>query len=148
METTTKTPSVHSRFFYAINRLHGVKKDDIVLKCSNYTTTSLSEFLEKNPTNYWLMVSNLETLSQQNSYLTEKAIKAKRSAILKRLQQHGVDTTDWRKVNAFLEQPRIAGKRLYEMSIEEMQAFIRKMESILKKDKEQQEKMKQLTLFN
>ncbi len=86
--------------------------------------------------------------ASEMSCLMERNIKSKRSAILKRLQKHGIDTTDWRKVNAFLEQPRIAGKRLYEMSIEEMQNFIRKMESILKKDKEQQEKMKQLTLFN
>ena len=68
---------------------------------------------------------------QQTDLRTTKKL---RSAILHRLQKHGVDTTQWANVNSFMENPRIAGKRLYDMSDDEMRAFIPKMESILAKD--------------
>lgn len=56
-----------------------------------------------------------------------------RGGVLKRMQLLGVDTTDWAKVNTFLEDSRIAGKRLYEMAPEELQACIVRLEMILKK---------------
>ena len=57
-------------------------------------------------------------------------------ASLKRMQQIGVDTTDWSLVNAFLRHPRIAGKPLYELDGDELEALIPKLESIKKKLKE------------
>lgn len=63
----------------------------------------------------------------------ERAIKRQRSGVLKRLQKLGVDTTNWVAVNTFLRNPRIAGKSLYELSGDELQSLIPKLESILKK---------------
>lgn len=65
-----------------------------------------------------------------------RSLKRQRSAVLKRMQQIGVDTTDWNRVNAFLRQPRIAGKPLYELDGGELDALIPKLESIKKKMKE------------
>lgn len=65
--------------------------------------------------------------------LQEKAMKRMRSAVLKRLQQVGIDTTDWDNVNAYLGSSRIAGKPLYELTYEELQALIPKLESIKRK---------------
>lgn len=62
-----------------------------------------------------------------------KAMKRMRSAVLKRLQQIGIDTTDWDNVNAYLGSSRIAGKALYELTYEELQALIPKLESIKRK---------------
>ena len=62
-----------------------------------------------------------------------KAIKRMRSAVLKRLQQIGIDTTDWDNVNAYLGSSRIAGKPLYELTYEDLQALIPKLESIKRK---------------
>lgn len=62
-----------------------------------------------------------------------KAMKRMRSAVLKRLQQIGIDTTDWDNVNAYLGSSRIAGKPLYELTHEELQALIPKLESIKRK---------------
>lgn len=62
-----------------------------------------------------------------------KAMKRMRSAVLKRLQQIGIDTTDWDNVNAYLGSSRIAGKPLYELTYEELQALIPKLESIKRK---------------
>lgn len=74
--------------------------------------------------------------------------KKLRSSILKKLQLHGVDTTDWTCVNRFLEQPRIAGKRLYNMSNEEMLALIKKLGSILGKDSEKRKEIERITKQN
>lgn len=65
-----------------------------------------------------------------------RSLKWQRSAVLKRLQQIGVDTTDWSRVNGFLQQPRIAGKPLYKLDSDELAALIPKLEAIKKKIKE------------
>jgi len=55
---------------------------------------------------------------------------------LHRLQKHGIDTTDWSRVNAFMRQPRIAGKTLGEMNEDELKALTKKLMKILEKDAE------------
>jgi hypothetical protein len=158
METQVKKRNIHGRFYGAIARLPGANKEDIVWRYSYLLTTSLTEFLEKNPQGYWAMVADLEqkapfTKGEEQdrvvkNLITERTIKQKRSAILHRLQKYGIDTTDWRKVNAFLEQPRIAGKRLYDMTIDEMQDLIKKLESILKKEKKYREEIERQARLN
>lgn len=59
-----------------------------------------------------------------------------RGGVLKRTQRLGIDTTDWARVNAFLEDRRIAGKRLYEMTQDELQACIIRLEMIIKKEQD------------
>lgn len=70
------------------------------------------------------------TAVQQKSVNT---LKSRRSAVLKRLQQIGVDTSDWKAVNRFLQDKRIAGKPMYELTIDELAALVPKLESIKKK---------------
>lgn len=70
--------------------------------------------------------------------LDDKALKRQRSAVLLRLQKIGIDTTDWNKVNAFLEDIRIAGKPFYKLGYEELTGLIPKLEAILKKQTEKQ----------
>jgi len=74
--------------------------------------------------------------------------KKLRSSILKKLQLHGVDTTDWTCVNRFLENPRIAGKRLYSMDHQEMRDLIKKLGSILTKDADKRKKIESITQQN
>lgn len=75
-------------------------------------------------------------------------MKKLRSSILKKLQLHGVDTTDWTCVNRFLENPRIAGKRLYNMTNAEMQSLIKKLGSILSKDAYKRKELERITQQN
>ena len=63
--------------------------------------------------------------------------KKMRSAVLKRIQQLGVDTTDFDKVNAFCQNSRIAGKPFGMLTIEELESLIPKLEAILRKPKTQ-----------
>jgi len=106
-------------------------------------THSLKEFYEKNPEGYAKMVKELSKELEKNKEAAknfkEVEIKRLRSAILHRMQKYGIDTTSWATVNKFLEQPRIAGKRLYDLSTAEMGDLIPKLESILRKDFEKKE---------
>ena len=67
--------------------------------------------------------------------IMERSLRQQRSAVLKRLQKIGIDTTEWSNVNAYLQSPRIAGKPLYKLDSEELAALIPKLESMLKKKK-------------
>lgn len=80
---------------------------------------------------------NGATHENRDLSIGERAVKRQRSGVLKRLQLLGIDTTDWDSVNTFLCNPRIAGKPLYKLDGEELQALIPKLEAILKKKQDQ-----------
>jgi hypothetical protein len=145
---TTKS---HSRFYVLLKLLPYSKKEDMVWQYSGMATDSLSEFYARNPQGYSRMIAEMQQLVNKMeipSTPNQSSIKMLRSAILHRLQKHGVDTTNWDKVNRFMENPRIAGKRLYNMSEAEMRAFIPKMQSILAKDKVNEEQIERLASMN
>lgn len=126
---------IHDKFFSLLSQMPGASKEDIVWQYSGMLTTSLREFYAKKPEEYKRMVAELQ-VRVNNKGSQEQDIKRLRSSILHRLQKHGVDTTRWDCVNTFLQQPRIAGKMLFEMSLREMTDLIPKLEAILKKDDE------------
>lgn len=150
--------NIHARFFGLLKQLPHQSKQDLVWQYSNMLTDSLSEFNQRDPQGYTRMVNDLQRIAnsmdepkqpKKTGIKTTSAITKKlRSGILTRLQKHGVDTTSWFKVNCFMENKRIAGKRLYEMTDQEMIEFIPKMESILKKDKLKQEETDRLCQMN
>lgn len=67
-------------------------------------------------------------LDERVGYRTRKA----RSGTLKLVQQLGIDTTDWARVNAFTEDPRIAGKPFARITREEHGALQRKLRAIMR----------------
>jgi len=128
-------------------------KEDIVWQYSNMLTMSLKEFAARNPKGYTAMLNDLEAkFPEQPKTETAKGFdpvqKKLRSAVLLRLQKHGVDTTQWKDVNAFLKSDRIAGKYLYEMSNDELRKLIAKLELILLKDAKEQTQKRWLAQNN
>jgi hypothetical protein len=73
-----------------------------------------------------------------------------RSNVLTLCNKYGVYVTNdnWTDVNKLLLQKRVAGKLLYEMSKEELQAACLRLRSILSKRQKVQDHEKQLTLKN
>lgn len=126
----------HGQFFKLLQQLPQAKKEDIVFAYSNGITESLTEFSRDDPNGYNLMINELQKRVQME---IDRETKRLRSAILTRLQKYGIDTTDWHEVNRFLEQKQIVGKRLYNLTHEEMRELIPKLESILRKNKEKRE---------
>jgi hypothetical protein len=125
---------LHDRFFGLLSQLPGADKEAIIWQYSGMLTTSLREFYQKKPEDYKRMIADLQVKVNDLQKPDQTEIKKLRSSILHRLQKHGVDTTRWECVNTFLQQPRIAGKMLFEMSAEEMRSLIPKLESILSKE--------------
>lgn len=56
-----------------------------------------------------------------------------RSICLKLMQQYGVDTTDWNRINAFCKDARIAGKPFQYISIDELQKLSIKLRAMISK---------------
>jgi hypothetical protein len=73
-----------------------------------------------------------------------------RSDVMVTLDKLGVYTEngDWQRVNAFLMQPRIAGKLLYQMCDDELLALNRKLRAMLAKKAEQDTEINRLKLLN
>lgn len=126
----------HDMFFSLLRQMPGADKEQIVWQYSGMLTTSLREFYAKKPEEYRRMLADLQLKINVGRSGVDPTIKALRSSILHRLQKHGVDTTNWSRVNSFLAQPRIAGKMLFEMNAYEMRKLIGKLELILIKDAE------------
>lgn len=71
----------------------------------------------------------------------QREVKSKRAVVLTLLTELGVyyiapgepSSARWKRVNSFLRQDRIAGKLLYEMSISELDALIRKLRAMKSK---------------
>lgn len=138
----------HERFFSLLKQLPGAEKESLVLQYSGMHTTSLRELYKYYPEEYKRMIAAMQSEVNKQSRSDLSEIKELRSAILHRLQKHGVDTTSWDNVNRFMRQPRIAGKMLFELSIEEMKALIPKLEAILRKDREKRESEQRLSQCN
>lgn len=62
-----------------------------------------------------------------------KELKRRRSVCLKLMQQVGVDTTDWARVDNFCLHPRLAGKPFRNISIEELDDLAVKLRTIKRK---------------
>lgn len=125
-------------------------KEDLVWQFSNMLTTSIKEFHDTNPEGYKRMLVKMQEEVDKHNPKRFALLETKRlrSSILHRLQKFGVDTTDWPSVNKFLESPKIAGKRLYNMSNEEMEALIPKLESMLNKQRIQHDRERELANMN
>jgi hypothetical protein len=148
-----ETKVSHARFYALLKQIPQMGKDELVWQYSRLSTNSLSEFCEHDPQGYERMICDMQKLVDEiNGHKPRNPdtveLKRLRSAILHRLQKHGIDTTDWSRVNAFMRQSRIAGKTLGEMSIEEMKALIPKLQNILAKDKAKRAQIERLAQLN
>ncbi|HOI31196.1 MAG: hypothetical protein PHG67_06015 [Bacteroidales bacterium] len=85
---------------------------------------------------------SIESLNELIDQYTNKApatdhVRRQRSIILDLLTKLGIykNNGDWERVNAYLMQPRIAGKLIYQMNSDELNACAKRLRAILlKKD--------------
>jgi len=135
MKTTERN---YAQFYVLLGKLPGATeglKEELVLQFTNGRTSSLKEMTE---TEYRAMCASLrESLQGMDEETFNSEIRRRRSAVLKRMQQLGVDTTNWAHVDNFCMSPKIAGKRFAKLSIEELSALIPKLENMLKKNERQ-----------
>lgn len=126
--------------FYALCKAKGIDleqyKDDLISQFTRGRTTSLKDMKDSE---YDEMCDCIQSGRRQSESRDDYVLRRKkmRSAVLKRIQQLGVDTTDFDKVNAFCQNSRIAGKPFGMLTIEELESLIPKLEAILRKPKTQ-----------
>ena len=126
-----------ARFYASFNQLpySGDREEfkrQIILQYTWNRTESLREMTLKE---YTACCESLEQLTGRKDEL-----KKKRSQCLKLMQKIGIDTSDWARINNFCQNPRIAGKPFYKITLSELETLSVKLRSIQRKGGLQQKK--------
>ena len=115
----------YARFYTLLKKLPGADKEVLVSSFTNGRTTSLREMTSEE---YDELCASMEELTGW-----KVQVKKARSVCLKLMQQAGIDTTDWQRINDFCRHPRIAGKEFARLTLEELDSLQTKLRSILRK---------------
>lgn len=115
----------YARFYALLRQLPRASKEELVRQYTDGRTESLREMTDGE---YERLVEAMSRMSGER-----EALRQARSAALHQLQRYGIDTTRWSEVNAFVLQPRIAGKPFARLTVGELQGLTRKMRAILAK---------------
>ena len=145
----------HAQFYAILKQLPGnPTKEELVYEASYGQTTSLTEMYREMPDVYEAMIEQMQKIATPElsytytkRYMKHKAdvpdeVRKKRSELLKACNEYGIrDNNDglfWRDINRFLENPKIGGKPLYDMTdTDEIQAVIKRIKTICyNRDKE------------
>lgn len=119
-----------ARFYTALRRLPQVA-DREELKCHlvrQYTAGRTESLREMSRTEYAALCKAIE---QENGSRDE--LRHLRSQCLRQMQQLGIDTTDWTRINSFCLDPRIAGKVFGRLSPDELTSLSVKLRLIHRK---------------
>lgn len=121
-------------FYVLLKKLPGATdglKEDLVFQFTGGRTKSLREMTINEYNN--MCASMRESNEGFDPDMFKVEIKRRRSAVLKRLQKLGIDTTNWAHVDNYCMSSKIAGKRFAAITIEELSDLVPKLESILRK---------------
>ena len=115
-------PEYNYRQFYALlARMPYADKETLVYQ---YTKGRTEHLRQMYPEEYGLMLRDMQRVVDNDAFTQE--LKKRRSTVLKLMQQLGIDTT--RCTDA-----RIAGKVFRRLSMDELEALVPKLRSILNK---------------
>lgn len=143
MNTSATTDSVrlvrNYRRFYALLSDMPVEcinsdelKEQLVQQYSGGRTVHLQELTEAE---YRTLMADMERLTgdveRRERYRAE--LRRLRAQVLHQMQVWGVDTSDWSRVDAFCEDPRISGKKFRFLSTGELEELSVKMRVIQRK---------------
>ena len=122
-------PEYNYRQFYALlARMPYADKQTLVYQYTKGRTDHLGQM---HPEEYRMMLRDMKRVVDDDE--ASRELKKRRSSVLKLMQQLGIDTTRWPNVDAFCTDARIAGKVFRRLSMDELDALVPKLRSILKK---------------
>lgn len=129
MEMARQVNNYH-RFYASFNKLpkHGDDEEAKAALVSQWTegrTTHLHEMTVREYTNC------CKALEQMLGYGDQR--KRHRSICLHLMQDLGIDTGDWQRVNDFCRHPRISGKEFAQLTIPDLEALAKKLRAIQRK---------------
>lgn len=123
----------YGRFYAAMNALQmpGEAEENKRLLVSQFTNGRTESLREMTNAEYMHCCDVLEERSGMKAELRKQ-----RSRTLRLIQQLGVDTTDWAKIDDFCRNPRIMGKVFREIAIDEHKGLQKKLRAIKSKRRE------------
>lgn len=117
----------YKRFYKLFNRLP-IRDEELKARLvSQYTKGRTTSLRCMTSAEYTTMCDAMERSTADPQH---ELRKKKRSAALRLMQQLGIDTTDWARINAFCRDRRIAGKEFASLSAEALTALTTKLRSI------------------
>lgn len=127
-------PDNYAAFYGLLKQMPGAVKEEIVLQFTDGRTDSLREMSLHE---YNKAIRSMEKLVRGEETEAMRILKSKRSAVLHQIQLLGIDTADWKKVDAFCRDKRIAGKRFTQLDSEELDRLLVKIRTIRRKQKKE-----------
>jgi len=116
----------------------GADKETLVYQFTQNRTVHLHQMSAKE---YDSMCRQMEEVTgyDERRRRQHDILRKARSGVLHHLQIYGIDTTDWNRVNAFCQDPRIAGKPFRALDVDELNALNAKIRIIIRKSKKEDE---------
>lgn len=123
----------YGRFYAAFNslRIPGDTEEYKRMFVSQFTNGRTDHLHEMTRAEYDRCCDALEERSGRKAELRKQ-----RSRTLRLMQQMGIDTTDWAKIDDFCRNPRIMGKVFRHITVDEHGGLQRKLRAIMAKDRE------------
>lgn len=120
----------YRRFYAAFNKLpkRGDDEETKAALVSQYTHGRTAHLHEMKPGEYASLCQGLENMC---GYGDQR--RRHRSIALHLMQEVGVDTQDWQRINDFCRHPRICGKEFALLTIPELEALQLKLRAIKRK---------------
>ena len=97
----------YARFYTLLKKMPGADKETLVEQYTNGRTTSLRETTRQE---YDRMCRDMERETGYDEFVEgiRRQLRRRRSEVLKLMQQLGIDTTDWNRVDRFCSDTRIS----------------------------------------
>lgn len=127
-------PDNYAAFYGLLKQMPEAGKEEIVLQFTNGRTDSLREMSLHE---YNEAIRAMEKLVRAEETEAMRILKRKRSDVLHQMQLLSVDTADWKRVDAYCLDKRIAGKRFNRLDYEELERLLVKLRAIRRKQKEE-----------
>lgn len=126
-----------ARFYALFNKLSytGDREEFKRAIVRQYTWNRTESLREMTRDEYDACCEALERLTGQDERRKKlrEELRSRRSTCLKLMQQLGVDTADWARVNDFCRHPRIAGKPFAQIDVEGLEQLAVKLRTIKRK---------------
>ncbi len=144
-----RKPTSYARFYALLGCVAGdrdVVKETLVERFTAGRTSSLRQMRAEE---YDAMCDALEAevvYPRQSAEEFQAQMRKLRSAVLRRIQKLGINTTDWNAVDRFCSDKRIMGKTFVRLSAEELRGLVPKLEAMIRKASAEKRKTPQMTV--
>ena len=123
-----------ARFYALLNKMPADDKEEVkIMLVDSFTNGRTTSLRDMTPKEYNAMCDSMDEKKVQSRDFIAAELKRQRSAVLHRLQKTGIDTTDWSVADKICLEKRVAGKKFYNLSADELTPMIPKLQAHARK---------------